>query len=184
MHQLRKSLPSILVSSLLLLLLTPVCFANPIFYQRSWQSIGWSVTVVFLLALSLTTIVESTVVHLFLQSPMRLWWRVLAAVGLINLITLVPAQAAWWYLNYEIGEVITGKRAVVPIVLVEFMVTVAEVFLLRWRLGVLFRQGFLHKPISNHRIVGAAVAANIASFVVGYLALEEANLLVSLTWLR
>lgn len=184
MHRLREFLPSILVSSLLLLLVTPPCSANPIFYQQSWQSIGWSVTVVFLLALSLTTIIESAVVHVFLQCPIRLWWRVIAAVGLINFVTLVPAQAAWWYLNYEIGEVITGKPAVIPIVLVEFMVMVAEVFLLRWRIEALFHQGLLHKPISNPRIVGATVAANVASFVVGYLALEQANLLVSLTWLR
>ncbi len=184
MRESRNAATVLLVSVVLFVCAEPPCFANGVLYRKSWSAIAPWLSIVILIGFSLTLLIEFIVVCLVLWCPPRLWWRVFAVVGLVNLVTFPPTQVAWWYFNYEVGPALKGSDGVVAIMLLEVLVALAEFFLLRWQFQKLWRLGVFEKPVSNGRIVCAAVAANAASFAFGFAALLFTTSLVSRIWAR
>ena len=157
------------LSPCLVIWFTTVCYANMLYFDESSQrAINRLVGEMLLVMFVLTVIIECMVVCVVLWSRWRPWLRIMGNVGLVNLITFPPTQIAWLAVNGPLLRHSLDLDAVLTIPLLEVLVTLAEFFLLRWRLGHLWRRGVLDKPVSNGRLIVATVAANAASFVLGF----------------
>ncbi|AFM27775.1 hypothetical protein [Desulfomonile tiedjei] len=182
MCQLRRVSVVLSISFLLVGGFARVCFANPIIAPRSWDAILLPLGIIMLIGILLIVFIESGIVCVVFWTPWRLWWRVLAAVALVNLITFPTAEALWCWWNYETGGPLLGGGIDVPLLLLELLVCVAEFYLLKWQLWRLFHRGFLERQVHNGRIFCAVAIANMASFVIGYFVLNQTNFFVSTTW--
>jgi hypothetical protein len=181
-RHLRNAATVSVVSLVWLLYAAPPCFASPILVRLPWSAIAPALSISLFIGFSLTALIEFIVVWVVLWCPPRLWWRVFAVVGLVNLITFPPTQVTWWCFMYEMRPVMTWSDLIVPMVLLEALVVLAEFFLLRWQFQKLWRRGVFEKPLSNGRIICATVVANTASFAMGWVVLFSTASLVSRTW--
>lgn len=164
----RKAMSILLLLHLPLLQMAPACFANPVFPAPGWEEIAPMLGIALLIACFLTVIVESLFLILVLWLPLGLWPRVLVAVGIVNLITIPLTQLVWWAINAPLLVPMGGVQAVVPIVLLELIVALAEFFLLRWQFEKLWHHGFFSTRVRNGHLILATAIANGASFVIGF----------------
>jgi hypothetical protein len=147
------------------------CHANPI-VPSDWiepqflEDRDFVFAFALIVALLAGALVEYAVLYLVLRRSLPARWPLFEAVILINVVTMPPAQALWWWLVQLAEKVALPHPKEASMLAVEILVVAAEFWMLKKRLATMYKKRFLIETVSDQRTFLAIGTANLASFVL------------------
>jgi hypothetical protein len=146
----------------------PVPFYKEVFANSSISDFIDNCYKLFTQIFLITVVVEYLTVYYLLRRPRKARMQLICYLFFINAVTVPTALLAMLFIADPdlLGSM---ARALLADCMIELVVVTSEFGVLRWIFGGMYGRGVLDERVTDTRILGISLAANVASLAIGVL---------------